>query len=450
MRKILVIARREYKVAVRSKALIITLVLMPVLMGASGLVQYVFKKMDDTREKTYALIDRTPGQKLTPGLLAAAELRNKYEIHDSKTGEQNAPRYKLEVITPSEPNDDAMNQQRYELSQRVENGQLEGILEIGPDVMTPRDPTIPLEKVDKTAGVRFQSKTAGSFQFRFWAERAVYTAAMTVRAAEMGLTPDKMAQLMTRVPLDSKSLSRLDPASGKPSDADDNTRVVNMLLPAVLIGLMFMVIMVGATPAMQGIVEEKGQRIAEVLLGSATPFQIMAGKLIGVIGVSLTMAAVYLAGGYIVAQNAGLTDVLTPSLIVWFLVMLVLALLIFGSLFIAVGAAATDIKDTRMLLMPIMIIACLPFFALGPIIQEPNGPIARACTFFPFSTPMLLVARQAVPPGVPAWELVTGILIVLVTTFFCVWAAGRIFRVGILMTGKGARFGEMIRWVIRG
>jgi ABC-2 type transport system permease protein len=218
----------------------------------------------------------------------------------------------------------------------------------------------------------------------------------------------------------------------------------------VLIGLMFMVIMVGATPAMQGIVEEKGQRIAEVLLGSVTPFQLMAGKLLGVIGVALTMATVYMVGGYVVADRYGVAGMLTPALLAWFAVMLVLALLIFGSLFIAVGAAAADIKDTQTLLMPIMLIACLPFFALGSIMQDPNGKVAVACSFFPFATPMLLVARQSVPPGVPLWQMAAGIALVLVTTLGCVWAAGRIFRVGILMTGKGAKFGDMLRWIWKG
>jgi ABC-2 type transport system permease protein len=142
--------------------------------------------------------------------------------------------------------------------------------------------------------------------------------------------------------------------------------------------------------------------------------------------------------------------VLTPSLMVWFVVMLVLALMIFGSLFIAVGAAASDIKETQTLLMPIMMMAMIPFFALGPIMQEPNGNIARYCSFFPFAAPMLLVARQSVPPGVPPWEMGVGIAIVLITTFVCVWAAGRIFRVGILMQGKGAKFSDLIRWIIKG
>src|SRR4029077_21107104 len=130
---------------------------------------------------------------------------------------------------------------------------------------------------------------------------------------------------------------------------------------------------------------------------------------LGIVGVALTMAAVYLAGGLYVAHSYGLTDTLSIGLIAWFVVFLILALLIFGSLFIAVGAAAGDVKDTQTLLMPIMLIACMPFFALGPIMQDPNGKIAVICSFFPFATPMLLVARQSVPPGVPLGQMSAGI-----------------------------------------
>jgi ABC-2 type transport system permease protein len=151
-----------------------------------------------------------------------------------------------------------------------------------------------------------------------------------------------------------------------------------------------------------------------------------------------------------VAQRYGVADVLPPALIVWFVLFLVLALLLYGSLFIAIGAAAGDVKDTQTLMLPVVVVACLPFFALGPIMQDPNGPIAVACTWFPFATPFLLVARQSVPPGVPAAEMAGGIALVLATTLGCVWAAGRIFRVGLLMQGKGAKFGDLFRWVLKG
>jgi ABC-2 type transport system permease protein len=201
---------------------------------------------------------------------------------------------------------------------------------------------------------------------------------------------------------------------------------------------------------MQGVVEEKSQRIAEVLLGSVTPFQLMAGKLVGLIGVSMTMAIVYLVGGYVVADRYGMAAMFSVGLMVWFVVFQILALLIFGSLFISIGAAAADIKDTQTLLMPVMLIACLPFFAMPAVLQDPNGKIAVICSFFPFATPMMLVARQSVPPGVPVEQMILGIALVLLTTLFCIWAAGKIFRVGILMQGKGAKFKDLVRWVWKG
>jgi ABC-type Na+ efflux pump permease subunit len=127
-----------------------------------------------------------------------------------------------------------------------------------------------------------------------------------------------------------------------------------------------------------------------------------------------------------------------------------LAALMFGSLFIAIGAACTDMKETQNLLWPVMLLASLPLFLMGTVLREPNAPVARGLSFFPFATPTLMIARQAVPPGIPWWEPVLGVVLVLATTVFCVYAAGRIFRVGILMQGKGARVGELLRWVFRG
>jgi ABC-2 type transport system permease protein len=214
--------------------------------------------------------------------------------------------------------------------------------------------------------------------------------------------------------------------------------------------LMYMIILMGSTPLMQGVVEEKMNRVAEVLLGSAQPFQLMLGKLIGMTGVSLTMTAVYLSGLYWAAQHYQFAEYVRPDLIAWFLLFQVLASLMYGSLFIAVGAACTDLKETQTLMWPVLILAMIPIFVLGNVLQEPNGPAATLLSFFPFATPSLMVARLGVPPGVPLWQPIAGVGGVLLTTLACVYAAGRIFRVGLLLQGKGANFGQMMRWVVRG
>ena len=97
-----------------------------------------------------------------------------------------------------------------------------------------------------------------------------------------------------------------------------------------------------------------------------------------------------------------------------------------------------------------MLLASLPMFLLGSVIREPNSPVVRGLSFFPFATPNLMIARLAVPPGLPLWEPLLGVAVVLATTVLCVYAAGRIFRVGLLMQGKGARMGQIVKWIFRG
>lgn len=452
MHKMRAIAWREYLAAVRTKAFIFTILLMPVLIGVSIGLQLLFAQLDAEKEKKYAVIDRTPGQKIAPSLqqtVAAMKLaREKMpELRGLFSGKTS-----FEVLTPSEATPEAMAQQRYEVSRQIKAGSYEALIEIGPKVLEirPGELFVNPDNVDDDAAVRFQAKGAGAQVFGRVLQDYINAGVQLERFQQRGISPVDIAQIQQRVPFKNKALTERDPVTGTYTDAADETRVITFVLPGVLIGLMFLIVMMGAAPAMHVIIEEKSQRIAEVLLGSATPFQLMAGKLLGVIGVALTMAVVYLGGGYFLLSYFGHQSLLPLRVLAWFLPMLILALLIFGSLFIAVGAAAADIKDTQTLLMPVMLTVCLPMFALVPIMQDPNGPIARVCSFFPFTTPMLLVARESVPPGVPWWEMLAGIALVLATTWFCVWAAGRIFRIGILAQGKGPKFADLVRWAIRG
>lgn len=252
------------------------------------------------------------------------------------------------------------------------------------------------------------------------------------------------------VPLRFKGLSRRDPATGAITETSETSQLALYLLPAGFAGLMFMVIMLGATPLMQGVIEEKMQRIAEVLLGSVRPFQLMMGKLLGMVGVSLTLASVYLAIAGWVAVRQGYAQHIPLPVIAWFAVYLVLAVLMYGSVFIAIGAACTDMKETQTLLLPVALLICLPLFSLSYVLQEPNSPFAVAISLFPFATPMIMTVRQAVPPGVAFWQPLLGVFLVLGTTLLCVYCAGRIFRVGILLQGKGASLGELTRWLLRG
>jgi ABC-type Na+ efflux pump permease subunit len=176
----------------------------------------------------------------------------------------------------------------------------------------------------------------------------------------------------------------------------------------------------------------------------------MAGKVLGLVATSVTLILIYLGGAYYAAHKMGMDDFLPAHLIGWFIVFQVLAVLMFGSLYIAIGAACTDAKEMQSLLLPVNMFLVVPLAVLPNIIQNPNGPLARIATLFPPLTPMVTVARLAVPPGIPLWEIAVAIGIVLAATLVLIWASGRIFRVGILMQGKGANIRDMLRWVVTG
>lgn len=451
MRKLIVVALREYNAAVRTKTFIISLLILPMMMGSSVLIQWLLKDIKDTKDKHFAVVNRTGRAELFARLEEKVAAYNKSETIDKKTGKQYKPHFVLEDVPVLGGSEGAVNDLRADLSERVRKGEWFGFVEIGPEVFTTAPATEPAPAPgDESSGLRYQSNRPTYYDFPRFMERAVNELVREKRARDEGVDYAKVRQIVRPVPLESRGLSKRDPVTGAVEDASDTGQYAPFFVPFALLMLMFMVIMMSATPLMQGVVEEKMQRIAEVLLGSVRPFELMMGKLLGMSAVSLTITAVYLGGGYWAAHHYGVAEYVGGPLLAWFFVFQALAALMFGSLFIAVGAACTDMKETQNLLWPVMLLACLPMFAVGSVLQEPNSPVATALSFFPFASPMLMIARMAVPPGIPAWQPLLAVLGALVTTVLCVYAAGRIFRVGLLMQGKGAKLGEMVQWVLRG
>jgi ABC-2 type transport system permease protein len=457
MRKVLVIAAREYQAAIRTKSFVISLLILPLLIVGSSLLQVLVRKQFDIDEKHIAVVDLTPGGKIFPFLKEAADLHNRTDIYDPQTGKQTQAVFDLQPVTPASDTTEAVEQLRYDLSEKVLREQLFGFVEIGPDVcklsIFGRKPA---DQAASPAGayLRYQTNHPTYQKFPIWANLAIVQAISLAEVPEFARKSLREAlqspRAMRTLQLKTLGLSKRDAASGKIEDPPVEHVVARILVPIGLVMVMYFVVLLGATPAMQGVVEEKSQRIAEVLLGSVRPFGLMAGKLLGLMGVSLTVAAVHLTGAFWMARSYGVTEFFTPGVVAWFLLFQALALVMYGSLFLAVGAAASDVKEAGTLVTPLVLLLALPLCLLPVLLENPNNAAATAASFFPFVTPMLMMSRLAVPPGVPWWQPVAGIAAVLATTALCVYAAGRIFRVGILMQGKGARLRDLVRWVARG
>lgn len=474
MNKTLVIAKRDYLAAVKSKGFIVGIILMPVMMFGSVVVSRLTKDIVDVTDKRVAVIDRTPDEAVYKAIAAAAERRNTTEIFDEETKKQKLPKIIFERLEAAPLTDAAaVDAQRADLSEQVRKNQIFAFIEIGKDLLDVKlgpvptsqtvrdlqqtssgfDPDAMMDNAAKALGddaiVRYSSNRPTYGAVRDFLRREVTLETTRQRALKLEL-PQWKVTAAAKPPLVSDTALYDRKASGEIKQEPKQGAFMSIMMPLGMLLLMFVVVIIGSSQLATNVVEEKQLRIAEVLLGSVQPFQLMLGKLIGGVGVALTLAAVYIIGAYIGAREFGVTKYLTPGTIGLFCLFVVLSTFMYGGMFVAAGAAVTNLKEAQSLITPIMLIVMLPMFFFGQMINDPSGAIARTLTFFPFSAPMVTVMRLGIPPGLQPWEIVAAIGVTLLTTLFIVWAAGRVFRVGILMQGQPAKIGTLLKWIVSG
>jgi ABC-2 type transport system permease protein len=437
MRKILKIAKREYKASVRTKGFIVGLVLAPVLMSGSLIALALLKDKVDTTDKKIAIIDRSGV--VTQALIEAAERRNEAEVYD-ESGEKAKPAYLLEAV---DPDDEDPAAQRLELSDRVRRGELYAFLDIGPDVLHP-SPDI------ETDRIAYHAENAVLDDVRQWLGWPLNNRLRRARLVEAGVDQEAIPDLFYWISVEGLGLVSVDKETGAVKDAERSDEGKAIGVPAAMMMLMFLMIMMGAVPLLNSVMEEKTQRIAEVLLGSVKPFEFMAGKVIGGLGVSLTASAVYVVSGVLILNHLELTEYIPYDILPWFFVYMTAAIVMLGSLMAAIGASVSDPKDAQSLTFPAMMPVMIPMFIMFPVIKEPLSGFATTMSLVPPFTPLLMLIRQSSPMAIPAWQPWAGLAGLLATAVLAVWAGGRIFRVGILIQGKPPRPADLIRWAIKG
>ena len=154
-------------------------------------------------------------------------------------------------------------------------------------------------------------------------------------------------------------------------EGENKSEGLALAIPGLMAMLMFMVIMMGATPLINSVMEEKMHRIAEVLLGAVTPFQLMLGKLVGAVGVSLTILGVYGACGAYAAHSLGVAKSIPYGVLPWMIVYALAAVLMFGALFLAVGSACNDLREAQAMMTPVWMLVVIPNFVWFPVMKEP-------------------------------------------------------------------------------
>ena len=437
MRKILMVARRDYLATVRTKGFIIGLVLAPLLMSGSLIVMALFRDRTDPRDRRVAVVDRS-------GLVADALVRAAAERNARDTvaapGRPRQAAYLLEVVRP---NDRDPMLQRLLLSDRVRAKELHAFVEVGPHALHPgRDTT--------ERHLAYHSQNAALDETRGWIAGQVSATLRQRRLLEAGIDTATVPDLFASFGGTPLGLLTRDPATGRITDAAKRDEGAAIFVPLALMLLMFMMLMWGAMPQLNATMQEKSQRIAEVVLGSVRPFEFMAGKLLGGVAIALTASAVYVGVGLYALTVLGLTGLMPLSVVAWFFVYMLLAVAMYGALFAALGAACNDPIEAQSVSFAAMMPMILPTFLLLPVVTQPNGAFATGMSLVPLWTPMLMLMRQATPGGVPAWQPWVALAGVVATTLLFVWAGGRVFRVAILMQGTPPKLRNFVRWAFRG
>ncbi len=257
--------------------------------------------------------------------------------------------------------------------------------------------------------------------------------------------------------------------------------------------IIYMFIFVYGAMCMRGVVEEKTSRIIEVIIASVKPFQLMLGKVLGIASVGLTQFVLWIILGIGIstavgtfmggdaksmaevqqqqmeqmdipvseeevakqeAQNAVFSDITNalssvniPLVIVSFLFYFLAGYLLYGALFAAIGSAVDSDADAQQFMFPVTIPLILAMVSLNGVINDPNGSLAFWMSMIPFTSPVIMMMR--VPFGVPIWELVLSMVLMIGGFVFTIWVASRIYRIGILMHGTKVNYKVLAKWFMQ-
>ena len=416
MSRVFDIARREYIENVRTKAFLIGLVLTPLWMG---LVLVVPKLMRGAKSeaKPVVIVDTT-------GVLAAPLAERIRE----------AGGFEVEIETDEDPwKKDAADINRIdELRVKAGAGQLYAIVLTNSAL----EKKAKLERGERASEVIGASRSSDD-AFRGPSLAAMVNDVVNMRIAEQeGIGNDILERLsrpaVTYVPVDEKG------EVGAPTSA---------VLPYLFIMLLFMGIVGISQMLVSSTLEEKSNRVYEVLLSSVSPRQLMTGKIFGICAVGFTLLLVWSGGGLLASALGGASDLVSGRQIGLLMAYYVLGFLMIASLMVAVGSACNTLKEAQNLMAPISALLALPIFLAMIVLRDPNGQLATILSFIPPFTPFLMMARVASVPEPPTWQIPASLALLAVSTWVAMRVAARVFRTGVLLYGQPPSLKEIWRWM---
>ena len=415
MHKVWAVIRREFVERVRTKWFWVSAILGPVLFA--GIIVYQIKQSVGGAVRNVAVVDSTSA-KLGNQVVEALEASGSFRASLAPAGPG--------VIDS--------------LRNLVESKQLNGFLIVTDDLI-------------ETGRAEYQASNLG-MQTIEALQRTLGRLVVKARLEQKGVNPKVVDWAQIRISLDQKKIAH--------GQAVSDSAAQSFFTAYLMAILLFMAILLYGVNVMSSVLEEKTTRIIEVLVSSVRPFQLMLGKILGAGAVSFFQFVIWgvsarvllsLRGPIARALGANPKDIQTMSLphipaatLAVFIAFFLGGFLLYSAMFAAVGAMSSNEQEARQAQQPVTYLLMISYLSILGLTNDPSSTFARTLSLVPFTTPIATPVRWTAG-SMPTWELALSLAIRGVAIVGVTWVAARIYRVGILMTGKRPNLKELMRWV---
>lgn len=447
MQRILDVAWREFRHTVMTKAFLLAAVVLPAVMwgmaillpmllhappkplaGSLAVIDAdgsLFEAL--TEEFDGARLDRERDRKLTEieaALTAAlpAAYRDVLLKQLERLTEAPTPKVTLERVS----GDDLEAHK-----QLIREGKLLGVARFERSVLEAQRATNSFELFQGEDLTRQHSETL---------RKALQRAVVRARAAVAQLELEFVQQLVSEPSVVATTVTK----RGGEARQNDMARV---FAPLAFMMLLWTATMLTGQYLLTSTIEEKSNRVMEVLLSAVSPMELLTGKIAGQCAVGLVVIALYGGVGVTTASNLGYAHLVPVDKLAYLVLYFFMAFFMLASVMAAVGAAVNELREAQALMGPMTLLFMVPFFAWFFISENPNSTFSVALSFVPPLTPFTMMLRITSAESVPLWQIPATTVVGFAGVWGAVWAAARIFRVGLLMTGKAPTPRELLKWI---
>jgi ABC-2 type transport system permease protein len=439
MRKLLVIIKREYLYRVRTKAFVITTVLMPLFVVFSAVAPALLFSIKSGAATRIAVVDETgklyesvrgsiltsrdedeeEGAKAQPQIPTRGVPGQQPDSDEQmrQLGKAVGQRYEIEQV---QTNGRPLDEVRRELDERVRGNQLDGYV------------VLPANILSAEGRAEYRGRNLGDVITTSQLRHSLRRAVIEQRMRDAQIDPRRVRELSKEIEMDAFKAG-----SGDQKDTGGSFGL------AMGVGLfIYMGILLYGQMIMSSVVEEKTTRISEVLFSSVKSFHLMAGKLVGVSLVGMTQFGIW-ALAFLLLSVYGAA---APIFFLYAFVFFIVGFFMYATIFMIVGSMVTTEKEAGQLAMPVIFLSVASVYMIFPVIRAPNSPLAFWVSISPFFSPVTMLVR-IVTETPPLWQIALSLAIGVATILFFTWIAARVYRIGMLMYGKSASLPEVLRWV---